>query len=258
MHILASRARHLRAPVPCAAQRRCSIAFAQRLFCSPRYRTAPPRSAARDTAAPFPTARALNAPQTTMAAMLGSDLKSRMAREVRQLAQTPPEGVKYVETDADALTEVHADLTGPEGTPYAGAVFRLKLVIGSEFPSAPPRGFFLTKIFHPNVATNGDICVNTLKRDWKPETTLSHILQVIRCLLIVPFPESSLNDEAGKLFMTSYDQYAQRAKLMTDFHASPIQPHRSAPRRRPHWEIIMARANRAPTPRPSRSRSSRC
>ena len=79
-----------------------------------------------------------------MAAMLGSDLKSRMAREVRQLAQTPPEGVKYVETDADALTEVHADLTGPEGTPYAGAVFRLKLVIGSEFPSAPPRGFFLT------------------------------------------------------------------------------------------------------------------
>jgi len=163
-----------------------------------------------------------------MAAMLGSDLKSRMAREVRQLAQTPPEGVKYVETDADALTEVHADLTGPEGTPYAGAVFRLKLVIGSEFPSAPPRGFFLTKIFHPNVATNGDICVNTLKRDWKPETTLSHILQVIRCLLIVPFPESSLNDEAGKLFMTSYEQYAQRAKLMTELHAPKVAPIRAA------------------------------
>ena len=189
-----------------------------------RYPTAPRSPAARDTAAPFPNARALNAHVTTMAAMLGSDLKSRMAREVRQLAQTPPEGVKYVETDADALTEVHADLTGPEGTPYAGAVFRLKLVIGSEFPSAPPRGFFLTKIFHPNVATNGDICVNTLKRDWKPETTLSHILQVIRCLLIVPFPESSLNDEAGKLFMTSYEQYAQRARLMTDLHAPKIQP----------------------------------
>ena len=69
-------------------------------------------------------------------------------------------------------------------------------MIGTEFPSAPPRGF-LTKIFHPNVATNGDDGVNTLKRDWKPETTLSHILRVIRCLLIVPFPESSLNDEAG-------------------------------------------------------------
>ena len=24
----------------------------------------------------------------------------------------------------------------------------------------------------------GDICVNTLKKDWKPETTLKHVLQV--------------------------------------------------------------------------------
>jgi ubiquitin-conjugating enzyme E2 S len=38
-------------------------------------------------------------------------------------------------------------------------------------------------------------------------------------LLIVPFPESSLNDEAGRLFMDSYDEYAQRAKLMTGVHA---------------------------------------
>src|SRR3546814_20382008 len=37
--------------------------------------------------------------------------------------------------------------------------------------------------------------------------------------LIVPFPESSLNDEAGKLFMESYDEYARRARLMTQVHA---------------------------------------
>jgi ubiquitin-conjugating enzyme E2 S len=57
--------------------------------------------------------------------------------------------------------------------------------------------------------------VNTLKRDWTAEVTLKHILQVIRCLLIVPFPESSLNDEAGKLFMDSYEEFARRARIMT-------------------------------------------
>jgi ubiquitin-protein ligase len=62
----------------------------------------------------------------------------------------------------------------------------------------------------------GDICVNTLKRDWNVDLTLRHVLQVIRCLLIIPFPESSLNDEAGKLFMDSYEEYARRAKLMTE------------------------------------------
>ena len=61
--------------------------------------------------------------------------------------------------------------------------------------------------------------MNTLKKDWSPEHTLAHVLQVIHCLLIVPFPESALNDEAGKLFMESYDDYAKKARLMTNIHA---------------------------------------
>ena len=150
---------------------------------------------------------------------------SRIQRELKELSLRPPEGI--VNVDAVSLAEVHASIEGPVDTPYEGGVFRMKLVLGSDFPASPPRGYFLTKCFHPNIAANGDICVNTLKRDWKPEVNLSHVLQVIRCLLIVPFPESSLNDEAGKLFMESYDEYASRARLMTQVHApkkSPTRP----------------------------------
>ena len=49
-------------------------------------------------------------------------------------------------------------------------------------------GYFLTKIFHPNVSKPGEICVNVLKRDWKPEMGLRHVLVIVRCLLIEPFP----------------------------------------------------------------------
>jgi ubiquitin-conjugating enzyme E2 S len=112
-----------------------------------------------------------------------------------------------------------AELEGPTGTPFEGKHFRLKLVLPADFPATPPRGHFITKIYHPNVdPSTGAICVNTLKKDWTPETDFSHTLAVIRCLLIVPFPESSLNDEAGKLFMESYDEYAKRARLMADIH----------------------------------------
>ena len=69
--------------------------------------------------------------------------------------------------------------------------------------------------------SSGAICVNTLKKDWSPNVTISHVLSVIHCLLIVPFPESSLNDEAGKLFMESYEEYARRATLMTSVHGRP-------------------------------------
>ena len=80
-------------------------------------------------------------------------------------------------------------------------------------------GFFLTKIFHPNVSTAGEICVNVLKKDWKPDLGLRHVLLIIRCLLIEPFPESALNEEAGKLLLENYDDYAKHARLMTSIHA---------------------------------------
>lgn len=147
-----------------------------------------------------------------------------MAREIKELITKPSEGIKYVETEENTLSEIHAEIEGPVDTPFEGGLFRVKLVLGSDFPASPPRGFFLTKIYHPNIASNGDICVNTLKRDWKPEVTLTHVLQVIRCLLIVPFPESSLNDEAGKLFMGNYDEYFKRAHLVTSVHAKRQEP----------------------------------
>lgn len=113
-------------------------------------------------------------------------------------------------------------MQGPTGTPYEGKYFLLKLVFSQEFPASPPRGFFLTKLYHPNIdPASGAICVNTLKKDWTAETTISHVLAVIRCLMIIPFPESSLNDEAGKLFMESYDEFSKRAKLMANVHGRP-------------------------------------
>lgn len=145
---------------------------------------------------------------------------SRVGREIQDLQRNPPDGIRFLPQEEDTIAEIHAEIKGPAGTPYDGGSFHIKLVLGNDFPHSPPRGFFLTKIYHPNVAANGDICVNTLKRDWTAEVTLTHVLQVIRCLLIVPFPESSLNDEAGRLFMESYSEYERRVKVWVSVHAS--------------------------------------
>lgn len=153
---------------------------------------------------------------------LSPSVISRVLSEIRVLVKSPPEGIEYVDMDESVIHEVHALIHGPVETPFYGGVFRLKLVLSEEYPATPPKGYFLTKIYHPNISNNGDICVNTLKKDWTPDTTLKHILQVIRCLLLVPFPESSLNDEAGKLFMDSYGEYARRARIMTSVHAMDL------------------------------------
>lgn len=46
-------------------------------------------------------------------------------------------------------------------------------------------GFFLTKIFHPNIANNGEICVNTLKKDWNPSLGLRHVLIVSAVVFLI-------------------------------------------------------------------------
>lgn len=143
----------------------------------------------------------------------------RVAKELGDLVREPIEGIKLNHED-ELLTEIKAEINGPEGTPYEGGTFRVKLVLGSTFPNQPPKGFFLTKIFHPNVGPSGEICVNTLKRDWSSDHKLKHILIVIRCLLIHPNPDSALNEEAGHLIHRDFDEFYKRAQLYTSIHAT--------------------------------------
>ena len=141
-----------------------------------------------------------------------------ISKEIKELVEKPLEGVHVIVNDDD-ITELQAVIDGPADTPYVGGRFRVKLALDKDFPQSPPKGFFLTKIFHPNVSARGEICVNTLKRDWKPDLGIKHVLLTIKCLLIVPNPESALNEEAGKLLLERYDDYCSRAKLFTEIHA---------------------------------------
>lgn len=96
----------------------------------------------------------------------------------------------------------------------------MKLLLPYDYPASPPKGNFLTKIFHPNVKpVSGDICVNALKKDWLPTLGIRHVLNVIRCLLINPWPDSALNEEAAKMMSDSYDEYAARVRMLTSIHA---------------------------------------
>ncbi|KAJ8500021.1 hypothetical protein OPV22_010573 [Ensete ventricosum] len=147
----------------------------------------------------------------------------RLAKELKNLDEIPPEGIQVAINDDDFST-IFADIEGPAGTPYENGVFRMKLLLSHYFPQLPPKGYFLTKIFHPNIATNGEICVNTLKKDWNPSLGLRHVLLVIRCLLIEPFPESALNEQAGKMLLENYDEYARHARLYTVIHALKPKP----------------------------------
>eukprot|EP01006_Ploeotia_vitrea_P053510 TRINITY_DN67796_c4_g13_i1.p1 TRINITY_DN67796_c4_g13~~TRINITY_DN67796_c4_g13_i1.p1 ORF type:complete len:226 (+),score=36.68 TRINITY_DN67796_c4_g13_i1:47-724(+) len=139
-------------------------------------------------------------------------------KELYQLQREKLEGIT-IRANEENVAVLDAEITGPEHTPYEGGTFLVRLVLDGDFPNSPPKGFFITKLFHPNVSNKGEICVNTLKKDWNSGCGLKRIFMVIRCLLIEPNPESALNEEAGKLLLENYDEYFKRAKLYTSVHA---------------------------------------
>mmetsp|Transcript_9206 Transcript_9206/g.24271 ORF Transcript_9206/g.24271 Transcript_9206/m.24271 type:complete len:194 (-) Transcript_9206:492-1073(-) len=146
---------------------------------------------------------------------------SRVMKELASLREKPVDGVVVNLEEGGSVSDIRAEIAGPESTPYEGGVFRMRLLLTRDFPNSPPKGYFSTRIFHPNVSETGEICVNTLKRDWSADLGLRHVFTVIRCLLIDPNPESALNEEAGKLLLEDYDEFAKLARVWTEVHALP-------------------------------------
>lgn len=144
----------------------------------------------------------------------------QLLSQLKDIATNPLQDIHILHSDDPLI--VNAIIIGPENTPYHNGAFRLQLQYTHQYPANPPAAHFITKVFHPNVSTKGEVCVNTLKRDWTSKVTIRHVLTIIKCLLIHPGPDSALNEEAGKLLMESYESFASKAAIYTSVHAIPI------------------------------------
>ena len=77
-----------------------------------------------------------------------------------------------------------AQINGPEDSTWEGGVFKLEMRFSEEYPDEPPKVKFLTKMFHPNIYENGDICVDMLQKGWVATYGVENILislQVCLC-----------------------------------------------------------------------------
>jgi ubiquitin-conjugating enzyme E2 A len=110
-----------------------------------------------------------------------------------------------------------AIIEGADGTPWAGSIFRLKMVFNEEFPHSPPSITFKDPIpFHPNVYRDGKICLDILQTGssgkWAPVYGVDKILLSIQALLTDPNPDSPAHRDAAIMFTS--DKAAYNAKIV--------------------------------------------
>ena len=69
---------------------------------------------------------------------------------------------------------------------FLGGVFFLNIHFPTDYPFKPPKFAFTTRIYHPNINSNGAICLDILRSQWSPALTVSKVgslLSVMFCIL---------------------------------------------------------------------------
>jgi len=115
-------------------------------------------------------------------------------------------------TNENDVFKFNVVFLGPKDSPYEETINNISINVQKEYPNKAPTIKFVNKIYHPNVSTDGMICLDVLKENWKPIYTFRTIIMSIISLLSDPNPESPLNGEAAKLYKESLKCVESRRK----------------------------------------------
>ena len=121
----------------------------------------------------------------------------RITKEIERLIADPVPGIS-ASPHEDNLRYFDVVISGPDQSPFEGGQFKLELFLPEDYPMAPPKVRFLTKIYHPNIDKLGRICLDILKDKWSPALQIRTVLLSIQALLSAPNPDDPLANDVAQ------------------------------------------------------------
>lgn len=139
--------------------------------------------------------------------------------EYSKLQKEPVEGFTVKLDDDGNLYKWHVGIFGPPDTLYEGGYFKADMEFPNTYPFAPPKVRFLTKMWHPNIYENGEVCISILhpptedpqsgehpSERWNPTQNVRTILMSIISLLNEPNCSSPANVDASVMYRKYKEQ----------------------------------------------------
>ncbi|XP_005176727.1 ubiquitin-conjugating enzyme E2 R2 [Musca domestica] len=136
-----------------------------------------------------------------------------LSLEYKSLQEEPVEGFRVKLVNEDNLFEWEVAIFGPPDTLYQGGYFKAHMKFPPDYPYSPPSIRFLTKVWHPNVYENGDLCISILHppvddpqsgelpcERWNPTQNVRTILLSVISLLNEPNTYSPANVDASVMY----------------------------------------------------------
>jgi ubiquitin-conjugating enzyme E2 M len=119
-----------------------------------------------------------------------------------------PSYVKFELKDKDDLLNAIVTIVPPDGL-WKKATFRFNYKVPDDYPFKPPKVTCLDKIYHPNIDLEGNVCLNLLRKDWKPILDTNAVVYGLMFLFNEPNPDDPLNQEAAAVLRQSKQTFAR-------------------------------------------------
>ena len=142
----------------------------------------------------------------------------RIQKELKDLLKNPNANCTAGPA-GDDMQHWKGTIIGPTGCPYEGGIFEIDIVFPSDYPFKPPKLTFVTKVYHPNINSQGVICLDILKTEWSPALTIDRVLLSISSLLTDPNPDDPLMGDIARQYKNDKPAFEAEARKWTQEYA---------------------------------------
>ena len=101
-------------------------------------------------------------------------------------------------------------MEGPILSPYQNGFFLFKMIIPVDYPFNPPKFYFITKIFHPNIDKDGLVSADVLQDQWTPSLRTRTTILSVQSLLGDPNFVNFVNQDAASLYNINKEEYYEK------------------------------------------------
>ncbi|KAJ8464111.1 hypothetical protein OPV22_026663 [Ensete ventricosum] len=119
----------------------------------------------------------------------------RLHKDISEL-NLPKSTVISFPNGKDDLMNFEISIRPDEGY-YQGGTFVFTFQVSPSYPHEPPKVKCKTKVYHPNIDLEGNVCLNILREDWKPVLNINTVIYGLILLFMQPNDEDPLNHDAA-------------------------------------------------------------
>ena len=138
----------------------------------------------------------------------------RLQKDMAGLDLPPGTSIQYNKKKSGELDlqNFHIFIQPPDESYWHGGTYDFEFTVPEAYPYEPPKVFCHVKIYHPNIDLEGKVCLNILRKDWKPVLNINHVIFGLETLFLAPNPEDPLNKEAAIEMTEDINKFVKNVK----------------------------------------------